>query len=288
MSNRENPEFVEDFATTLEFQKSGFLNSASLGNNTDVYEIQMPGVAIAVSSENKINPFGYYLGNVFNGGVNGVRVSPGPGLFVSFGIDGGDGSFPNLKFEASEETTEGLSGLISAEGVLDTSKSLEDNIVNFNTSYFIEILNIENQQVPYELNVEAEPIFKGSIDQTEDTSYNYKGGEYYYDQFDESSFSGFLGNNDPIVAGNNYIVSVISESSLDPLLFLLDGDTNEVLEHSTTYFDSEGAQEITFADGTYNQITLGFTAQADINYNFSVESVLPEQTGDYYITVLDV
>ena len=209
--------------------RSSFIRNGSVTrgiDNEDTYKFTLPdeNTVSAGRQFNKLQPLGYILNN-------GISLpSADRNLELSFGSDDNDSGFFDRPGEEIAGDTIDTTGSRNELDVFDASKSLEDNLLDFGQTYFAEIESLDTlpdgTQTNYTLSAEAVPVFEGEINENEDTSYNYNGGRYYYDQLDELSFK--VG--DPVIGDTtgatysdteDYVLIVLSETSLDPLLFII-------------------------------------------------------------------
>lgn len=262
MSDSNNPvnlgqtTFVEQIGTLDNF------------NTEDTYLFTLP---TADEINNIVNSFGRDLNQVQPAGYDiNISVDAIDPVIVSFGVDSNNNGIFEDNEIIAKDTLDVINDTLE---ILDVSQSLGQN-------YFLEVESTNPlSSTSYDVTAEAIEIYEGEID-TNDSSYNFEGGRYYYDQLDEfalkeGDFDGF------VEVGDEYSVSVISESSLNPLLFLLNKDTNQILDVA---FQNE-PETITLGGETYNQVALDFIVEPGINYTFSVESVDAGQTGDYYFAI---
>ncbi|MBE9215563.1 hypothetical protein IQ247_23335 [Plectonema cf. radiosum LEGE 06105] len=266
MSDSNNP---TNLGKTDSVEEIGTLDSF---NPEDTYLFTLPTADELID---QANSFGRQLNKVQPTGYDrNISVKSSAPVIVSFGVDSNNnGIFEDNEIIAEDTLTDGTLE------VFDVSQSLEDNLLDLGQNYFVEVESTDPFfSNSYEVTAETIPLYKGEIDKDEDSSYNFSGGRYYYDQIDEFALK--EGDFDDFVeVGDEYSVSVISESSLNPVLFLLDkNNNNQVIDVA---FQNE-PETITLGGETYNQITLHFTVEPGINYTVSVESVEPGQTGSYY------
>lgn len=268
MSNSTNP---QNLGVTEDVSEVGVLSSF---NTKDTYQFTTPNLNQLIDENSN---FGRQFSQVQPTGFDiNVSTNLSTPAIVSFGIDRNN----NGIFESSEITaTETLDSFNRELQISDISSSLDDNLLKLGQSYFVQFEStnpaISNA---YLVDVETVPIFNGELNDN-DLSYISGDSRYYYDQLDEfalqnGDFNGL------VEVGDEYFASVWSESLLDPVLFLLNKDTNEVLDVA---YEPE---IITLGGEDYNLIGLDFTVEEGINYTFSVEGLEAGQTGNYYFGLL--
>jgi len=263
--------FPENLGTTTFVEEEGTLD---FFNSEDTYQFTLP-------TQDKItdeaNSFGRQFNKVQSTGFDvSVSIESNQPTIVSFGVDNNNNGIFEDNEIIARDTVNPSDGVLE---IVDASRNLEDNLLDFGQNYFVEVESTDTfSDTSYELTVEAPSVFEGEISR-KDSSYIFNDREYYYDQLDELAIkAGDFDNS--IEVGDEYSVSVISESSLNPLLFLLNKDTNEVID-----VDFE-ADTVNLGGENYNQVALDFTVLEGINYTFSVESVEPGQTGNYYFELI--
>jgi hypothetical protein len=271
MSDNFNP---KDLGTTGFFSESGTLDSS---NTQDTFRFNLPNFEELVLDRqlNKVDLLYSFGVDFFNNLSQPINLS--------IGIDSNsDGSF--------DQTDEILGSTITVEpdptssNVLITmddiiaNLSVPEDLLNQDQTLFLDIESTDpSNSNSYDLDFELTPIYAGELS-TSDSLYccDDHNKKYYYDRLDEISFK--AGEND-VEVGDELDFN-LGSTSFDPVLFLLNKDTGEVIDvayESTTE---------TIGGVDYQTVNLSLDVQENINYVVSVESALPNQTGEYYLSVL--
>ena len=267
MSDRMNPENAnllpnEDdvFVDGLFFSAD---NNINLGNPQDVFSFTIPAAGVTVNN------------GAIEYDLNGEFVILDQEINVSLGVDSnGNGSFDPDEIIGQTITVDPSDPFFSLTD-LDPNLSINDFLLQENQDYFLAIEDAGFDTF-YDVNIDLTPFLVGELT-TNDTLYQFRGDTYYFDQLNEFTVQAGV---DEVTVGEPFELSLISDS-FDPVLFLLNQDTNEVIDVA---FESTSIG--TTVDGADLQaVQLSFEVQADITYVASVESALPGQTGDYFLNI---
>ncbi|MDJ0735512.1 MAG: hypothetical protein QNJ47_15870 [Nostocaceae cyanobacterium] len=259
---------------------TSFSGTGSLVDQKDTYLFTLPTINDIINDFNTVGrefvdvqPIGYDASLIFTT-LNEPAI-------VSFGVDSNNnGIFEDNEIIAKNTINPSDVGselFVNPLSIINTDLSLEDNLLDFGQQYFLELESTNTTTSnDYLFDFNASTILVGEIDKN-DPFYNFRRQKYYYDQLDEFALKD--GDFDNLIGvGDEFFISVISEMSLDPVIFLLNQDTNQVIDVAYE------AQSVSLGSNNYNVVQLDFTLQADITYTLSIESAQAEQTGTYYLS----
>lgn len=280
MSDNFNPKNLGVLDPSLLSFNESESNTLDANNTEDTIQFTLPSTQSVLSSLgevlDKVDLVGYGVGFDFLNLDNSVNLS--------FGTDSNsDGSFDQTNEILSQARVEprvepdGLSRALNVSLPLAPNFSPSTDYPQENQTLFLDIESTNSNSNSYDLQANLLPIYKGDLT-GQDDSYCCDGShkdKYYYDRLDELSLEGVT----DIVAGDTTYVS-LSSKSFDPVLFLLNQDTGEVIDvaYNTTLK--------TLGSDTYKQVGLSFNVPNDTdNYVLSVESASANQQGEYFLDI---
>lgn len=268
MSDNSNPQNLGTI-NDLFFNEFGTLDA---NNTEDTFRFNLPTLQ-SLNPNIKLDKVDFFYG------FEGDFLTLNQPVKISVGIDSNsDGVF--------DENNEIIGSPIIVQDDLEeftlpdlfTSLSLPEDLLKPDQEIFLNIESTDpNISNNYDLDFELVDTFTGELS-TDDSLYccGNDNSKYYYDRLDELSAKA---GKDGVVVGDVFNVALAS-SSFDPVLFILNQDTGEVIDVAET----STTQTISGVD--YQIAELNFTVQDNINYVASVESALPNQTGEYLYQVI--
>jgi hypothetical protein len=158
---------------------------------------------------------------------------------------------------------------------LDPNPVFPTDLLQENQTLFLDIESTNSNDNFYSSDFELLPVFRENLT-GEDDSYCCDGSnenKYYYDRLDELSPS-TISN---LEEGDSIEATLISKS-FDPVLFLLNQNTGEVIDVEYN------ATSITIGADTFQSVDLSYTVPNNTdNYVLSVESASANQQGEYFL-----
>ena len=153
-----------------------------------------------------------------------------------------------------------------------------DKFLSSNSNYFINILPLTNDDTSYSLELDFDARFTGEID-TNDSSYCCDEDQKYY--YDDLTGLTLTAGQDGLSVGDTIDIEVTA-SGFEPVIFISNNDTGEVIELESNFeesFDSFGIG-IPYVSRLAN-----FEIADNTTYLISVETAEPGQTGEYVVDI---
>jgi hypothetical protein len=273
MSDNTNPQDFGILGDTGGFGTEGTLNAS---NSEDTIKFTLPSTEDLLSSNKVVLDKVDIVGYDFTVGFDNLDES----VNLSLGTD----SSPDGSFDQDNEIL-GRQFLVEPDSDnfafvsysdLDPNPSIPADLLQENQPLFLDIESTSSNTNNYELTFSSSPIYKGELT-GEDDSYCCDGthkDKYYYDRLDELSPNAISD-----VEEGDLIEATLFTKSFEPVLFLLNQDTGEVIdvEYEST--------EITLGADTYKSVDLSFEVPSNIdNYVLSVESASANEQGEYFLS----
>jgi hypothetical protein len=275
MSNNANP---NDFGILGNTGSLDVNNTLRAGNTEDTIKFTLPSTEDLLSSNDlaldKVDIIGYEWNVYFdlNQPVN-----------FSLGTDSdSDGSFDQtneiIGSQFLIEPNDFNQGFVTYFN-LAPNPSFPADLLQESQTLFLDIESTNSNSSIYDLHFASFPIFRGNLT-GEDDSYCCDGSsenKYYHDRLDEFSYE--RGTN---ISTGDLIQAQILSKSFDPVLFLLNQDTGEVIDFNA---DDETSTETIGAD-TFQAAYISFEVpKGTDNYVLSVESASANQQGEYFLEI---
>jgi hypothetical protein len=274
MSDNFNPKDLGVLKNAF-FSESGTLDS---NNSEDTFQFTLPNFGdIAPGRElEKVDLlYGFYVD--FPNNLN----QP---VKLSIGTDSdSDGSFDQTnEILGSQITVQpdpfSTNVLINLTDIV-ADVSIPEDLLKPNQTLFLDIESTDpSSSNNYNLDFNLELGFVRELTTSDllyccDGSHNDK---YYYDRLDELSVR--AGENN-VAVGDTFELALASDL-FPPVLFLLNQDTGAVIDVASV------ATSETVGGANFQIVDLSFTVEDNINYVVSAESALPNQTGDYILSII--